>query len=299
MLLVLKTLPLRMQIMPHKLFKLTQKLHGVPHLISQKSFLNIASYLNTRNAGFMLPNVQKDSVQTSMNGQEDDDDMSQVGVIEINGPLTYKSTGWEAECGGCSYECILEELEDLVASGCTTVVLYFDSDGGEAYGAFETGDQIRAICDKANVQLISYVDGGCCSAAYALACVADEVIINPDSEVGSIGVLISLYDNSEEMKQEGIKPIFISAGAQKIPYADDGSFKKEFLQGLQVKVDTLYDAFSQYVSKYTSISVDNIKATEAKTYMAKDALSIGLANKIMTRVDFMNYLLSRQGVQNA
>jgi ClpP class serine protease len=282
---------------PHSLLRLTSRLHGVPHLVTPQLFNNITAYLSTRNAGMMLlPTDQGDSQEEP----DDLDDIMSVGVIDIMGPLTYRTTGWEAECGGCSYEMILESAEDMIEGGVTCIVMRMDSSGGEAYGIFETGNQLRQMCDEADVELIAYVDGMSASACYALACVADEVICNPYGEAGSIGVLISLMDESKALANEGLKPIFISAGDEKIPYAADGSFRQEFLDDLQEKVDVLYDAFAAHVSTYTGLSVADVKATQAKVFMADEAMSLGLVNKIMTNSEFVDYIAGKQlGVSNA
>lgn len=277
----------------HSLFRLSQKLKNVPHLIEKNSFNSLAAYLNSRNTNLMmLPQVAED--ESGVDEPDDLDDLGGIGVINISGPLTYKETGWEAMCGGCSYESILEQADEYVDNGATALVLVVDSGGGEAYGAFETADRMRSICDDAGIPMIAYVDGMACSAAYALACAADEVIINPYGEAGSIGVLICLTDDSKYMEQEGFKNIYISAGAEKIPYNEDGSFKTEFLDDLQMKVDTLYEGFCEHVSGYTGLSVEDVKATEAKVFMAQDALSLGLVNKIMTNVEFVQYVASIQ-----
>lgn len=278
---------------PHSLFKLTQKLYGVPHLISQQSFDTITGYLSSRNMGVVEPPMNSPDEQPT--GEHADlDDLSGVGVIEICGPLTYKSTGWEAMCGGCSYESILEQAEKLLHDGASCILLVVDSGGGEAYGAFECGEQLRKMCDGAGASLISYIDGCCCSAAYSIACVADEIVCNPFGEAGSIGVLIALYDVSKAMEMKGVKPVFVSAGKQKIPYDEKGAFRKEFLSDLQDKVDSLYDSFCEHVSKFTGLSVADVKATEARCYMAEDALSKGLVNKIMSNAEFVDYIVTKQ-----
>ncbi len=43
------------------------------------------------------------------------------------------------------------------------------------------------------------------------------------------------------------------------------------------------------------LTVDDLKATQAKVYSAQDALSMGLINKIQTRSEFVSYVLSKQG----
>ena len=54
----------------HQLFRLTQKLYGVPHLVSQQSFENITSYLSLRNSGLMLPAAQEDSEQEEQDSND-------------------------------------------------------------------------------------------------------------------------------------------------------------------------------------------------------------------------------------
>ena len=277
----------------HQLFKLTQSLYGVPHLVSKQTFDSVESYLTLRNAGMMLPMApEQDEAEEA---PDDLDDISGVGVINMYGPLTYKPTGWEALCGGCSYESIIEQADDMLEAGAKTIILNTDSGGGEAYGVFLAAQQLRKMCDDAGAQLIAYVDGTCASAAYAMACVCDEIVANPYAEVGSIGVLICLTDQSKALDEAGIKPVFISAGAQKIPYNEDMTFRPEFLADLQYKVDTLYDAFAKHVTIFTGLSLEDVKATEAKTYMAQDALDKGLVNKIMSNSDFVDYIVTKQG----
>lgn len=272
---------------PHSLIRLTQKIYGVPHLIEKRSFESITSYLDSRNANLMLPPLVESEV---LEEPDTIDDINGVGIVEISGPLTYKSSGWEAFCGGCSYESILEQAEEYIEAGATCIVMVVDSGGGEAYGMMESADTLRKMCDDAEIPLLAYVDGCSASAAYGLSCVADVVIANPYAEVGSVGVLIQLMDQSKYLEKEGIKPVFVSAGNEKIPYAEDMSFRPEFIKDLQYKVDSLYQAFASHVSKYTGLSVEDVKATQAKVYLAEDAKKVGFINDTMTRSEFVNYV---------
>lgn len=277
----------------HSLLRLTQKLYLTPHLINQQSFINIESYLSLRNAGLMLPDLPNQEGEPA-EAPDDLDDIVGVGVIDICGPLVNKASMWDAMCGMCSYEGILEQADEMIEAGCSTIVMNIDSGGGEAYGAFDCADSLREMCDEAGVSLIAYVDGMAASAAYAIACAADEVVCNAYGEVGSIGVLIALCDQSKALEKAGLKPVFISAGDNKIPYNEDNTFKQAFLDDLQMKVDTLYGAFVDHVAEYTSMTPKQIKDTQAKTFMANDALELGLINKVMSVSDFVDYIVAKQ-----
>ena len=115
--------------MSHKLFRLTSKLYNTPLLVSEKSLNAISSYLSKRNAGISLEHIVPPEGMNSV----DEAVYGDVGVVSLQGPLTYKSTGFEALCGGTSYEGLLEQAQCLIEQGCKTIVMNVDTGGGEAY----------------------------------------------------------------------------------------------------------------------------------------------------------------------
>lgn len=275
--------------MAHELVRFRSKLFDTPLLVDSKSFESILNYVDKRCEG-TVDVVQKEassefSMYSTLHYAE-----SNLGVIHISGPLTNKSTGWEALCGGTSYESIKEDFEALLEAGTKTVAFMVESGGGEAYGMMDTGNYLRKLADQNGVRIISYVDGLSASAAYGLTAISDEIISNKNSEIGSIGVLIRLMNDSKALEKEGYERSFISAGTQKIPYSEDGSFRKEFLDDLQYKVDSLYTDFTEYVAEHRNISVEAVRNTQANTFLAGDAIGLGLADQIMTQEEFYSYL---------
>lgn len=274
--------------MAHELVRLRSKLFDTPLLVDSKSFESILNYVDKRCEGNVDVTPKADnefSMYSTLHYQE-----SNLGVIHISGPLTNKSTGWEAFCGGTSYESIKEDFEALLEAGAKTVAFMVESGGGEAYGMMDTGNYLRKLADENNVKIISYVDGLSASAAYGLTAISDEIITNKNSEIGSIGVLIRLMNDSKALEMEGYERSFISAGTQKIPFAEDGSFRKEFLDDLQYKVDALYKDFTEYVAEHRNLTVEAVRNTQANTFLAEDAIALGLADKVMTQEDFYSYL---------
>jgi ClpP class serine protease len=280
----------------NKILRYTEMVYKRPHLISQDAFSIISTYLDARNAGQLV----KPEMVIAVEANEDSikyDSKSKLGVIEIKGALTNQPV--VTMCGevGTSYESILAQAAEMVDAGVKTIILDVDSGGGEAYSCFSAANEFRKMCDENDVHVYAYVDGTAASAAYAWTCVADEVVAHPDADVGSIGVLIALMNNSKHLEQEGYTRTFISAGKEKIPFDKDGQFKDTFLADLQYKVDALYENFVSHVANYTGLSVEAIKATEAKTFMAKDALELGLVNQIMNKFEFMDFIANRQKEQ--
>ena len=274
--------------MAHELARLRSKLFDTPLLVETKSFESILNYLDKRCEGTVEVNKEA-AEEYSMHGTLYYKE-SGLGVININGPLTNKSTGWEAFCGGTSYESIKEDFEALLEEGAKTVAFIVESGGGEAYGMMDTGNYLRRLADENGVKIVSYIDGLSASAAYGLTAISDEIISNKSSEIGSIGVLIRLMNDSKALEKEGYERTFITAGDEKIPFAADGSFRKEFIDDLQYKVDTLYQEFVEYVAEHRNISIEAVRNTQAKTFLAGDAVRLGLADKLMTQEEFYSYL---------
>ena len=274
--------------MAHELIRLRSKLFDTPLLVDSKSFESILNYVDKRCEGTVDVTPKADnefSMYSTLHYAE-----SNLGVIHISGPLTNKSTGWEAFCGGTSYESIKEDFEALLEAGTKTVAFMVESGGGEAYGMMDTGNYLRKLADDNGVKIISYVDGLSASAAYGLTAISDEIISNKNSEIGSIGVLIRLMNDSKALEMKGYERSFISAGTEKIPFAEDGSFRKEFLDDLQYKVDALYKDFTEYVAEHRKMTVEAVRNTQANTFLAEDAIALGLADKVMTQEDFYSYL---------
>lgn len=280
----------------HSLLRLASKIYNVPHLITPQAFNVVLDYLDSRNSGVTMMTPQDDNEPDDAEPTMDNG----LAVISVEGSLSYKPVMTICGEAGTSYQSLQAKVEDAITAGCTTIVFDMASGGGEASHVFQCAESIREACTEAGVKLIAYADVMACSAAYALSVIADEVIVNPSSCVGSIGCVVALMDTSKAMEQAGLKRIFVTSGDSKVPFADDGSFKQDFLDEIQKDVNGLNDEFAAFVSKYSGLDVETIKSFQAKTFNAQEALDAGLANKIMTNKEFAQYVAAlHQGASNA
>lgn len=275
--------------MAHSLVRIKGSMVNVPHLIEPSSFASILEYVNQRiegNADITPQTASMDSGELSGRYVPD----TQTGIMHISGPLTYRTTGWEAFCGGTSYDMLKDQMEYFVAKGAKTVAMMVDSGGGEAHGMMDSANYLRKLADDNGIKIVAYVDGMSASAAYGISCIADEIVMSSDSQVGSIGVLIQLMNNSKMLEKAGIERTFITAGKDKVPFADDGSFTEGFIERLQTQVDALYEGFTGHVATHRALDIQSVKDTEANVFMSEEALALGLADKVMTVEEFYDYL---------
>jgi signal peptide peptidase SppA len=277
----------------HELHRIKKSILNTPHFIDQQALDNIMSYLDSRNSGIIeldykaaieADRVAKAQEKTKLSS-------TGIGLLPISGALTYERTMWEAFCGNTSYQTIQEQFDTFLEDeSITTIVMDVNSGGGSAYSMMELARYMRGKVDKKGKHLIAYVDGLSASAAYGLSSAAHEIIMNPDAEVGSIGVVVRLSNSNKADKEKGIETTYVHAGASKIPFDSEGEFRKEFIEGIQSKIDILYENFTGMVAEMRNVDQQVIKNTEADTFMADKAVELGLADKAMTREEFFEYL---------
>ena len=278
--------------MPKTLFRFSSKVFNTPQLIHPQEFRAITSYIRDRNLDLLSDPVYKggegkrlDSEELSIFGG--------VGVIQIEGPITYKPVEMLCAPEGTSYLKLIDQVEEMVDAGVKAIVFECSSGGGEARGMFDTSNYIRNTLTKAGVASYAYIDEMAASACYGLACICDEVIIHPEARAGSIGAVIALLDDSKADEMEGYKEIYVTSTPGKVPFASDGSFKQSFLDKLQLEVNKLGNKFVKHCSTYTGVSEDAIKALDAQMFDAEESVEKGLANSIMDHAQFSDYISNK------
>lgn len=275
--------------MSHKLLRFSTQVFNTPQLITPDHFRPIVEYLTNRNNETLGEPIYQGTPGKGLPAEELDI-FNGVGVIQINGPLTYKPVEMMCAPEGTSYMGLIDDVEDMIEAGVKAIIFECSSGGGMASHMFSTAEHIRVMLDEAGVDSYTYVDEFAASACYGLACVADEIIIHPEAQAGSIGAMVALWDDSKAMEMNGYKEVYITSTTGKVPYAKDGSFKESFLEKLQQDVNKLGDKFINHVSKYTGLSYDEIKAMDAQVFDAETCVANGLANSIMDHQQFSEYI---------
>ena len=134
-----------------------------------------------------------------------------VAIVSVTGPIM-RHGGMLADVSGATSD---EQIRGALAAAAadpriTSVVLNLDSPGGEASGASDTADAIRAL--DAVKPVVAYVGGMAASKGYWFASAARQIVASRDAHLGSIGVRISLVDESAADQQAGTKRIEIVSG---------------------------------------------------------------------------------------
>lgn len=207
-----------------------------------------------------------------------------VSVLPIRGPLMHHQDWW---CD--SYEAIRARVDTALSAKPKALVLAIDSPGGLVSGCFETADAIRDACARAGVPLVAFVDGQATSAAYALACAAERIVVPSTGIVGSIGVIEAMVDVTAQDAAFGVRVELVTSGARKADGHPHIQMSPEAVATTQARVSELAEIFFARVATSRRIGADAVRAMQAGIVTGASAVGAGLADEVAT----LDQLLAR------
>lgn len=208
-----------------------------------------------------------------------------VAVLPIMGVISHRASMLHdiSEGGGTSAEQLSKQFAAVVEDPSVgTILLDVDSPGGTVTGVPELADQIFEARSKKKVYAV--VNSQAASAAYWLASQAQELIITPSGDVGSIGVYMMHQDISERMKQAGVTTTFIKAGKYKTEGNPYMPLDEEAQAAFQERVSHHYEDFVKAVARGRGVNASDVRNGfgEGRMVMSGDAIKIGMADRIAT-----------------
>ena len=205
-----------------------------------------------------------------------------VAVIPLHGSLINRfNSSWTFVTG---YKFIRNAINmALEDSEIETIVLDVNSNGGEVCGCFETVNFIKEAKNTKPIHAV--VDGGCYSAAYAIASACSTITATPSSGVGSIGVVAVHASYEKMLDNEGVAVTIIQAGDKKTDGTPYKNLTDSAKTDIQQRVNDNYAEFTALVANNRNLSVDDVIKTQAACYTAKDAMELGLIDAVTMSVD--------------
>lgn len=177
-----------------------------------------------------------------------------------------------------------------VADDTQAIVIEIDSPGGQIDLVPETAALIRSH-RRADRPIVAIANTVAASAAYWIATAADELVVTPSGEVGSIGVYMLHQDVSAALVKEGIAPSFIYEGARKVECSPFGPLSAEARAALQSAVRVTYDQFTADIASARGVSIDVVQADPesgaahmggGRVYSAAEAVALNMADRVET-----------------
>lgn len=209
-----------------------------------------------------------------------------VAVIPIHGVIAPRMNMMTEMSGGTSAEQLVRRVQAAMDNPQIAAVIFdVDSPGGSVAGIEEAAAQVFAF--RGQKPMTAVVNHLMASAAYYLASAADEIVISPSGETGSIGVYCVHTDLTEADAKAGIKRTLVRAGTYKAEDLPILPFSEEAQAALQEKVDAYYGQFINAVAKHRNVSADAVRNGygQGRTLTAAAAVAAGLADRIASLDD--------------
>ena len=201
------------------------------------------------------------------------DDTQFVAMIEIDGVI--------AKGSDVDYEYFIKSIENLkLNKDFLGLILYVNSPGGSPVQADLISTEILNLKSEfPDKKIITVVEDLCASAAYYIAAVSDEIYVNKNSLVGSIGVVINGFGFKDTIDKLGIERRLITSGENKVfldPFSDEKNSdiayaKKMILQIHNNFIDVVKSGRGEKL-------IDNEEIFSGKIWTGKDSISLGLVD---------------------
>jgi signal peptide peptidase SppA len=131
--------------------------------------------------------------------------------------------------------------------GAKAVALAINSPGGSPVQSALIGQRIRLFAQEKDLKVIAFVEDVAASGGYWLACAADEIIADPHSIVGSIGVISAGFGFQDLIARIGVERRLHTSGERKSmldPFRPERPEDVERLGRLQAEI---HEGFKQWV----------------------------------------------------
>jgi signal peptide peptidase SppA len=208
-----------------------------------------------------------------------------VAVLPLRGLITPRASFFSILFGGgAGLDSFRSQLREAVGDDdIAAIVLDVDSPGGSTDLLAETAAELRAAREVKPI--VAVANTWAASAAYWLAAQADELVVTPTGEVGSVGVFTA-HENWAKFEEEfGVETTLIAAGKYKTEGNRFEALSEDARNELQSIVDYYYELFASDVAKGRGASTAAVTGAaygEGRMVRAKDAVGRGMADRVDT-----------------
>ncbi len=165
--------------------------------------------------------------------------------------------------------------------GVKAVALAINSPGGSPVQAALIARRIRALAEEKDVPVYAFAEDVAASGGYWLACAADEIYADPNSIVGSIGVVSAGFGFAELLQRIGVERRTHVQGDRKLlldPFVPEKPEEVERLEAIQKDI---YESFKDAVRERRGERLAKRKSRvifSGEVWTGKRALELGLVD---------------------
>ena len=163
------------------------------------------------------------------------------------------------------------------------IALIINSPGGSPTQSSLIAERIISKSKEKKKKVLAFVEDVAASGGYWLACAADEIFIDQNSIIGSIGVISPSFGFVEFIKKIGVARRVYTSGKSKSFLDPFKVEKKEDIKRLKIIQEQIHENFISYVKNRRGLKLKKNKQNEIFSglfWVGKQAIDLGLADEI-------------------
>ena len=202
-----------------------------------------------------------------------------VGIIRLSGVI---GQGGMLR-SGLNLQTVAPSIERAFRlPGLEAIALLINSPGGSPAQSALIQRRIRDLAMEREVPIMAFVEDVAASGGYWLACAADEIFVNDNSILGSIGVISAGFGFTDAIEKLGIERRLHTMGSKKSlldPFKPERSEDVARLEDVQRQI---HDNFKDLVRtrRGQRLNLDEEELFSGDFWLGKRAVEIGLADGI-------------------
>lgn len=269
-----------------------------PHAILPEAVAELVGRITGK-----LPPVDKAAREPYCLGDEDSEPLDwaaamagggsagMLAIIPLAGPLSP-----DGRYGGTAMNSFARVVAMADANpNIGTILLHITSPGGTVTGTPEAGDAVRAVRDGGRTRIVALADGMMASAATWIGTAAEEVVVTPSGEAGSIGVISMYADQSKLLEAIGLTVDVIRNPSKKARFTGIEPLTEEMRQTIESRNASAYEKFKRAMADNRKVRIDQVEGKFGGGEMmdAEEAKEAGLVDRIDTLDRTISRLLKK------
>lgn len=209
-----------------------------------------------------------------------------IAIVDVNGPI-YSSTDIVRQ--------IKKYGED---NSVVAILLHINSPGGVVAPTQEIYDEIMRVRMEDEKLVVASMASMAASGGYYIACAADQIVANPGTLVGSVGVILEYPVVGDLLNKLGIRYETIKSGEIKdvgSPWREPTDRDREMLQAA---IDDTYDQFVEAIMEGRNMTREEVlEFADGSIFTGRQGLDLGMVDRLGSYEEAIRITAALAGVE--
>lgn len=203
-----------------------------------------------------------------------------VPVLRLVGSIGMRQTAFQQSLSLASTAGAIKKLFSLKRSPAVAITV--NSPGGSPVQSNLIFKRIRQLADENRKKVFVFVEDVAASGGYFLAVAGDEIIADPSSIVGSIGVVSASFGFDKAIEKIGVERRVHTAGNRKFMFDPFQPEKAEDVRRLKAIQQDIHATFIDVVKsrRADKLNGDDKKLFSGEFWTARQGLELGLVDRL-------------------